>query len=83
MAASPEIAALIATDDDLLGRAVLPLAWPHEAPDRPFTPDAAAYAMQRHASCGVDTCARKRAAHRVLVEAGRIVPDPRNSKNLG
>ncbi len=76
------MAALIAADDELLNRDVLPLAWPHEAPDRAFTPEAAHYAMQRHAGCPIDTCARKRAAHRTLVEAGRVVPDPRNSKNL-
>lgn len=83
MAASPEMAALIAVEDDLLNRSVLPLAWPHEAPDRPFTVEGAHYAMQRHAGCSMDTCARKRAAHRTLVEAGHVVPDPRNSRNLG
>ena len=77
-----EIRAHIELDDALLDRSTLPLAWPHEAPERPFTPDAAHYAMQRHASCPFDSCARKRAAHEVLVEAGHIVPDPRNSKNL-
>ncbi|WP_433523572.1 hypothetical protein ACQPZ2_43090 [Nocardia pseudovaccinii] len=80
--AKPEIAALIARDDELLDRSVLPLGWPHEAPERPFSIDQAHHAMQRHASCPLDSCARKRTAHKVLVEAGHIVPDPRNSKNL-
>ncbi|WP_040781907.1 hypothetical protein [Nocardia pneumoniae] len=80
--AEPEIAALIARDDELLDRSVLPHGWPHEAPDRPLSIEGAHQAMQRHASCPLDTCARKRAAHKVLVEAGRIVPDPRNSRNL-
>ncbi|MEV6323527.1 hypothetical protein AB0M45_20370 [Nocardia sp. NPDC051787] len=75
-------AALIAAEDALLDRSVYPTAWPHEAPDQPLTPEAAHYAMQRHASCPIDTCARKRAAHNALIEAGHIVPDPRNSKNL-
>jgi len=74
--------ALIVGDDDLLDRANLPLAWPHEAPERPFTTEAAHYAMQRHASCLIDSCARKRAAHETLVAAGHVVPDPRNSRGL-
>lgn len=82
MAASPEIAAHIATEDALLNRDVLVIGWPHEAPDRAFTPEGAHLAMQRHASCPIDTCARKRAARKVLVEAGHIVPDPRNSRGL-
>ncbi|WP_036528464.1 hypothetical protein [Nocardia sp. CNY236] len=69
-------------DDALLDRSALPYAWPHERPDRPLTVEGAHHAMQRHASCPIDICARKRAAHDVLVEAGHIVPDPRNSKNF-
>ncbi|WP_280451525.1 hypothetical protein [Nocardia cyriacigeorgica] len=83
MAASREMAALIAADDELLNRRFLPHDWPHEAPDRAFSVEGAHYAMQRHMSCPIDSCARKRAAHAVLVEAGHIVPDPRNSRNLG
>ncbi|WP_249644279.1 hypothetical protein [Nocardia sputi] len=82
MAIPSDIAALIAVDDALLDRSVLPHGWPHEAPDRPLSIEGAHQAMQRHASCPRDTCARKRAAHKALVEAGHIVPDPRNSKNL-
>ena len=82
MAASPEMAAFIAVDDALLNRSVLPQDWPHEAPDRAFTVEGAHLAMQRHAGCPLDTCARKRAARDVLVEAGHFVPDPRNNKNL-
>lgn len=83
MAATPEMAAHIAAEDELLNRSVLPLAWPHEAPDRAFSVEGAHYAMQRHAGCPLDTCARKRAARAVLVEAGHFVPDPRNSRGLG
>lgn len=83
MAASPEMAAHIAAEDELLNRAVYPLNWPHEAPDREFSTDEAHRAMQRHAGCPVDTCARKHAAQKVLIEAGHVVPDRRNSKNLG
>ncbi|MFD3748306.1 hypothetical protein [Nocardia sp. NPDC058633] len=83
MAASPEVAAFIAAEDELLNRSVYPLNWPHEAPDREFSTDEAHRAMQRHAGCPVNACARKRAAQKVLVEAGHVVPDPRNSKNLG
>ncbi|WP_228822319.1 hypothetical protein [Nocardia farcinica] len=80
--AAPDITEHIALEDALLDRTMLPHAWPHEAPDRPFTVDAAHYAMQRHASCPIETCARKRAAHRVLVEAGHVVPDPRSTRGL-
>lgn len=83
MAASPEMAALIAVEDALLNRSVNPLVWQHEAPVRPFSTEGAHRAMQRHVGCGVDSCASKRAAHKVLCAAGRVVPDPRNSKNLG
>ncbi len=83
MAASPEMADHIAAEDALLNREVWPLAWPHEAPDRAFSVDGAHRAMQRHAGCSLDTCARKRAARKVLVEAGHFVPDPRNSRGLG
>lgn len=83
MAATPEMAALIAADDALLNRSVSPMSWAHEAPDHPLSTDDAHGAMQRHAGCAVDNCARKRVAQKVLVEAGHVVPDPRNSRNLG
>ena len=59
-----------------------PLGWPHEAPDEPFTVDRAHTVMQQHRRCGLDGCARKRAAFRVLIEAGHAVPDPRADKYL-
>ncbi len=81
MAALPETTGLTAASP--LNSSVNSLNWQHEAPDRPFAPEDAHRALQRHAGCGIDTCARKRAAHRVRVDAGYPVPDPRNSKNLG
>ncbi|WP_433717401.1 hypothetical protein ACQP2U_43480 (plasmid) [Nocardia sp. CA-084685] len=59
-----------------------PLGWPHEAPETPFSVDAAHAVMQQHRHCGLDRCARKRAAFRVLVQAGHAVPDPRADKYL-
>lgn len=82
MAASRDMAAHIAVEDELLNRTVYPLNWPHDAPDRSFSVEGAHYAWQRHASCPVDSCARLRAALEVLDEAGVVVRDPRNSRNL-
>lgn len=82
MAATPEMAALIATEDALLNRSVLVADWPHEAPDRPFTVALAQQAWQRHAACDLDTCARKLAALRKLVEAKLIKPDARIERYL-
>lgn len=82
MAATPDMAAHIAADDALLDRDMLVIGWPHEAPERAFTVEGAHRAMQRHASCPLDTCARKRAARKTLVDAGHMVPDPRNSRGL-
>jgi hypothetical protein len=59
-----------------------PVGWPHEAPEAPFTVAGAHAVMQQHRRCGLDRCARKRAALRVLVQAGRVVPDPRADKYL-
>ncbi|MGW5316704.1 hypothetical protein [Nocardia thailandica] len=80
--ARPEILAHIEADDALLDRSLYSLAWPHEAPERPFSAETAHLAMQRHAGCPAATCARKRAARDALVAAGQFVPDPRNSRNL-
>ncbi|MGN2635778.1 hypothetical protein ACTD5D_06210 [Nocardia takedensis] len=46
------------------------------APER-LTPAQAHEIMQAHRGCCADTCARKAAAFRALVDAGRIVPDSR------
>ena len=55
--------------------------WPplcnHAAPSRPPTVDQAHEIMRQHRDCLVDECARKRAAHRTLVQAGRLVPRKR------
>ncbi|MGW5377416.1 hypothetical protein ACWESM_18420 [Nocardia sp. NPDC003999] len=77
-----ELRELIKLDDELTGREMLPHAWPHEAPERPFTIEGAHLAMQRHAGCPADSCARKRAAQKILVEAKHMVPDYRSSRNL-
>lgn len=49
----------------------------HRAPTAPFTVPEAHRAMQLHRGCRADACARKGAAFRTLVAAGRIVPDTR------
>lgn len=76
------MAALIAADDDLLDRASLITSWQHEAPDTPFSVTRAHQAWQRHSRCSLDHCARKRAACRVLVDAGRMVLDERAARSL-
>lgn len=81
MAAS-DFAEFVATEDELLDRTVLPPNWPHERPEVPFTPDEAHHVMQRHASCTLEVCARKRAAYRALAEAGELVPDARAERHL-
>lgn len=55
---------------------------PHAAPDQPFDVDRAHTVMQQHLRCDLDWCARKRAALRVLVEAGRVVPAPAADRYL-
>lgn len=80
--ATSEIAALIAADDALLDRTVLPHGWPHEAPDQPFSVELAHQAMQRHAACTIERCARKRAAYRALIDARHITPDERAARFL-
>ncbi|MGW6699660.1 hypothetical protein [Nocardia sp. NPDC055049] len=82
MAATPEMAALIAADDDLLDRTVLVDGWPHEAPDQPFTVEGAQQAWQGHMSCSLEVCARKRAAARTLVDAKRLILDERAARFL-
>ncbi|MGW4371745.1 hypothetical protein ACWEKT_39625 [Nocardia takedensis] len=68
-----EIAARIAIEQ----AAVLPAGWPHEAPERPLSVSEAHQATQRHIACHIDTCPRKAAAWRTLVEAGKVAPDAR------
>lgn len=79
MAAS-DIRAHIETEDALLDRSVYSTDWPHAEPDDPFSPDEAHRAMQRHAGCPLNSCARKRAARETLIAAGHFVPDPRNGR---
>lgn len=69
--------AMIAAEDDLLDRTVLVDGWPHEAPDAAFSAPGAHQAWQRHRTCKLGICARKRAAYRTLVELGEIIPDER------
>ncbi|MCX4099139.1 hypothetical protein [Nocardia sp. alder85J] len=57
--------------------AVWPLIWTHEAPEIAFTVAAAHLVMQQHRKCPDRACPRKRAALRVLVDAGHAVPDAR------
>ncbi|AHH21516.1 hypothetical protein NONO_c67490 [Nocardia nova SH22a] len=40
-----------------------------------LTPAKAHQIMQMHRGCRTDECPRRRAALRVLVEAGRLIPD--------
>ncbi|MEV0297160.1 hypothetical protein [Nocardia sp. NPDC050710] len=61
---------------------VWPSSWTHEVPDEPFTVAQAHIAMQQHRRCGAAVCPRKKAAFRVLIEAGHAVPDPRAEKYL-
>ncbi|WP_216912841.1 hypothetical protein [Nocardia noduli] len=47
----------------------------HDEPAEPLTLDLAHTAMRVHRDCTLDTCRRKAAAYRALVQAGRLVPD--------
>ena len=47
----------------------------HGEPARTLTVDLAHTSMRIHRGCTLDTCRRKAAAYRTLVEAGRLVPD--------
>ncbi|MTE12372.1 hypothetical protein [Nocardia aurantiaca] len=49
-------------------------AWSHLAPDHPLGVQEAHRTMQQHRRCPVAECARKAAAFRALVDAGRIKP---------
>ncbi|GAA5041767.1 hypothetical protein GCM10023318_01180 [Nocardia callitridis] len=48
----------------------------HIKPTQPYTVEEAHHVMRQYVDCRVWDCQRKRAAWDVLVEAGRIVPDP-------
>lgn len=69
-----EIIARIEQDDALLNRSMYVSGWPHEAPDQPLSVYEAHQAMRSHIDCTREACARKSAAHAVLVAAGRIRP---------
>ncbi|GAB4582761.1 hypothetical protein [Nocardia sp. IFM 10818] len=49
-------------------------AWSHLAPEEPFGVSEAHRTMQQHRRCPVTECARKAAAFRALIDAGRIKP---------
>ncbi|MEU6587543.1 hypothetical protein [Nocardia sp. NPDC046763] len=49
-------------------------AWSHLAPDHPLSVQEAHRTMQQHRRCPVAECARKAAAFRALIDAGRIKP---------
>ncbi|WP_433564288.1 hypothetical protein ACQP1O_02390 [Nocardia sp. CA-151230] len=49
-------------------------AWSHLAPDHPLGVQEAHRTMQQHRRCPVAECARKAAAFRALIDAGRIKP---------
>lgn len=51
--------------------------WPCEEPDQPFTTTAAHQAWQSHKEHALESCARKRAAMRVLADAKKIQLDAR------
>lgn len=70
-----EIAARIAAER----ASVLPAGRPHEAPESPLSVTESHRVMQRHMDCHLDECPRKAAAWRILVDAGRVTPDPRRS----
>ncbi|MFF0489881.1 hypothetical protein ACFYTQ_12765 [Nocardia sp. NPDC004068] len=40
-----------------------------------LTPEKAHAIMQMHLDCRTDECPRRRAAVRILIESGRLVPD--------
>ncbi len=48
----------------------------HDAPPVPFTTTQAHMVMREHIDCRANYCGCKGAAFRMLVEQGRIVPDP-------
>ncbi|MER7450954.1 hypothetical protein ABTW96_11790 [Nocardia beijingensis] len=48
----------------------------HQAPMRPFSIGQAHDVMQIHVACRAKHCARKAAARQVLIDSGRMVPDP-------
>ncbi|MGY4098956.1 hypothetical protein ACW2Q0_05235 [Nocardia sp. R16R-3T] len=56
-----------------------PNGWPHEPPDQPLSVLEAHQTMQRHRGCRTDGCPRKAAAFAVLVESGKVRPDPRRA----
>ncbi|MFE3795107.1 hypothetical protein KHQ06_08650 [Nocardia tengchongensis] len=51
-----------------------PSSWSHLAPDHPLGVQEAHRTMQQHRRCPVAECARKAAAFRALIDAGRIKP---------
>ncbi|GAB2528045.1 hypothetical protein [Nocardia heshunensis] len=51
-----------------------PSQWSHLAPDHPLGLQEAHRTMQQHRRCAVAECARKGAAFRALIDAGRIKP---------
>jgi hypothetical protein len=52
---------------------VWPQGWPHEAPDKPLSPEQAHQILHspEHYDCRTDTCARKAAAFDVIDKASR------------
>ncbi len=63
----------------ILTEALIPVslpaaALPHTEPDHPLAVPEAHRTMQQHLDCTVTDCARKAAAFRVLVAAGRLKP---------
>ncbi len=48
----------------------------HRAPMMPFSIAQAHDVMQIHVTCRAKHCARKAAARQVLIDSGRMVPDP-------
>ncbi|MFB8031345.1 hypothetical protein, partial [Streptomyces sp. NPDC055990] len=50
--------------------------WPHEKPEHALSITEAHQAMQRHAGCDTESCARKRHAKLILIDAGEMTPDP-------
>ncbi|MEU2030969.1 hypothetical protein [Nocardia amamiensis] len=52
----------------------------HQAPIQPFTIGQAHEVMRVHVGCRAKHCARKAAAHQVLIDNGRMVPDTRKSQ---
>ncbi|MET9488271.1 hypothetical protein [Nocardia sp. NPDC006630] len=53
---------------------LLTSAWSHGVPDHQLDVQEAHRAMQQHRRCPVTECARKAAAFRALIDAGRIKP---------